>query len=148
MPKSEALVPITDSTEYMNAFSDVIAGVKLPTIRKRHPAISMQELKFLQRLTVMTGDRFDEFTKETLKVAEAKLIQRLLVTIDEINPNFIPKNIGIIHDKLQVLQGKPTNITSHETLKVGDGKPLSNDDLSKVLESGIIDVEVTAIEKS
>lgn len=72
-----------------------------------------------------------------LKTAGMKGAGRLSNEIENIHPNFLPTALGIIIDKIAILQDQPTAVVEHRIQRI------SQDDLNKMLkgESDIIDVE-------
>lgn len=74
-----------------------------------------------------------------LKSAGLKGAGRLNAEIENIHPNFLPTALGIIIDKIAILQDQPTAVVEHRIQKI------SQDDLNKMLkgQSEIIDIKPT-----
>jgi hypothetical protein len=72
-----------------------------------------------------------------LKSAGMKGASRLESEIENIHPNFLPTALGIIIDKIAILQDQPTAVVEHRIQRI------SQDDINKMLkgqEQIIIDV--------
>jgi hypothetical protein len=72
-----------------------------------------------------------------LKSAGMKGANRLESEIENIHPNFLPTALGIIIDKIAILQDQPTAVVEHRIQRI------SQDDINKMLkgqEEIIIDV--------
>jgi len=71
-----------------------------------------------------------------MKSAALKGANRLNNEIEKIHPNFIPTALGIIIDKIAILQDQPTAVVEHRIQKI------SQDDINRMLkgQSDIIDI--------
>lgn len=67
-----------------------------------------------------------------MKNAGMKGANRLNNEIDNIHPNFLPTALGIIIDKIAVLQDQPTAVIEHRIQRI------SQDDINKMLKSEVI----------
>jgi len=74
-----------------------------------------------------------------MKTAALKGANRLNNEIENIHPNFIPTALGIIIDKIAILQDQPTAVVEHRIQKI------SQDDINKMLkgQSDIIDIDTS-----
>jgi hypothetical protein len=76
-----------------------------------------------------------------MKNAGMKGANRLNNEIDNIHPNFLPTALGIIIDKIAVLQDQPTAVIEHRIQRI------SQDDINKMLKGETI-IEIESKEPS
>lgn len=79
-----------------------------------------------------------------MKTAGLKGAGRLASEIENIHPNFLPTALGIIIDKIAILQDQPTAVVEHRIQRI------SQDDINRMLkgQKDIIDIEPIKEDKS
>jgi len=83
-------------------------------------------------MTGLTDKDWKTNMANIMKNAGMKGANRLNNEIDNIHPNFLPTALGIIIDKIAVLQDQPTAVIEHRIQRI------SQDDINKMLKSEVI----------